>query len=411
MGMPNWENDQAEKEIGGYSELLAMPMKRLNWFEFFAGGGMARLGMGRHWECTFANEWCEKKAKSYRAYFGESPELQVKDIRDLKAKDLPGHPDLVWASFPCQDLSLAGSGAGLSGERSGTFRSFWKLIDGLASQGRKPKTVVLENVPGTITSHDGRDFRTLIAAISASGFKVGAILMDAIHFLPQSRPRLFIVAVSSEEDIPHGLTSPNHNRFWHSRALLKAYYDWPIHLRQNWLWWNLPEPQNLAVPGFSSIIESHPSGVLWHSQEETQRLISMMSEINRKKLRSAQTENIRKVGGIYKRTRPLTNKSGAKKVQRAEIRFDDISGCLRTPVGGSSRQIIMVVDGKRLKSRLLSVREAAHLMGVPEDYPLPENYNDGYHLFGDGVAVPVVGWLEKHLLRPLVKRRVLDRVA
>jgi len=83
------------------------------------------------------------------------------------------------------------------------------------------------------------------------------------------------------------------------------------------------------------------------------------------------------------------------------VRFDQVSGCLRTPVGGSSRQVIVLVEGKRIRSRLLSPREAARLMGVPEDYPLPPNYNDAYHLFGDGLAVPVVSWLEQHLLRPM----------
>lgn len=91
------------------------------------------------------------------------------------------------------------------------------------------------------------------------------------------------------------------------------------------------------------------------------------------------------------------------KTQRAEVRFDESSGCLRTPAGGSSRQTVLLVEGGRVRSRLLSPREAARLMGVPEDYPLPSNYNEAYHLFGDGLVVPVVSWLEQHLLRPLAR--------
>lgn len=388
-----------------------MATKKLNWYEFFAGGGMARLGLGSHWNCIFANEWCEKKASAYRAYFGKSPELSVRDIRSVKTEDLPGHSDLVWASFPCQDLSLAGSGAGLRGERSGTFKPFWNLIEGLAAERRKPRVVVLENVSGTITSHKGNDFTTIIKTIEDTGYAVGALVVDAVHFVPQSRPRLFIIAASSEEKIPTVLTSKNHSLLWHPRSLLKAYFDWPLSLRKNWIWWNLPEPPDLQVPGLSSIIEQDPSGVSWHSKEETQRLVSLMSETNRKKLRLAQGEATRRIGTIYKRTRPIGKSRLARRVQRAEIRFDDVSGCLRTPVGGSSRQTIMVVEGKRLASRLLAPREAARLMGVPKDYPLPEKYNDAYHLFGDGVVVPVVSWLERHLLRPLAGRKVLEQVA
>jgi len=117
--------------------------------------------------------------------------------------------------------------------------------------------------------------------------------------------------------------------------------------------------------------------------------------VNRDKLREAQASGELTIGTVYKRTRPDGN---GKKMQRAEVRFDQISGCLRTPAGGSSRQIVLVVKGKSVRSRLLSPREAARLMGVPEDYPIPQNYNEAYHLFGDGLVVPVVDWLAKHLL-------------
>jgi DNA (cytosine-5)-methyltransferase 1 len=153
----------------------------------------------------------------------------------------------------------------------------------------------------------------------------------------------------------------------------------------------------------SSLIEETPSGPSWHSKEETARLISLMSDVNRKKLWGVQREGRRKVGTLYRRTRPVKAENGTvRKLQRAEVRFDEIAGCLRTPVGGSSRQTILVVEGKTVRSRLLCAREAARLMGVPDGYPIPENYNEAYHLFGDGLAVPVVRWLEKHLLRSLV---------
>jgi DNA (cytosine-5)-methyltransferase 1 len=99
-------------------------------------------------------------------------------------------------------------------------------------------------------------------------------------------------------------------------------------------------------------------------------------------------------------------------VQRAEVRFDDVAGCLRTPAGGSSRQLILVVDSNEVKSRLISTRETARLMGLPDDYVLPEKYNEAYHLTGDGVVVPVVRHLAENLLEPLVtQRKQMDRSA
>ena len=145
---------------------------------------MARLGLGSHWDCTFANEWSEKKAAAYRAHFGSSKELRVTDVAKL-VRDLPGAADLVWASFPCQDLSLAGSGAGLDGERSGTFRPFWKLVERMAAAGRAPGLVLVENVVGTLTSHSGRDFTSIVRSFEETGYRVGALVVDAVRFLPQ----------------------------------------------------------------------------------------------------------------------------------------------------------------------------------------------------------------------------------
>ena len=152
------------------------------WYEFFAGGGMARLGLGPGWKCTFANDICDKKARAYRGFFGPSPELEVADVSKLRTRDLPGVPDLVWASFPCQDLSLAGNGAGLDGERSGTFRPFWQLVRGMVREGRAPRLVVLENVIGVLTSHSGRDFTSIVRAFAESGYRAGALVISAAQF-------------------------------------------------------------------------------------------------------------------------------------------------------------------------------------------------------------------------------------
>jgi len=123
-----------------------------------------------------------------------------------------------------------------------------------------------------------------------------------------------------------------------------------------------------------------------------------MSPANHRKVELASRLKKPVIGTVYRRTRP--DESG-RKVQRAEVRFDQISGCLRTPVGGSSRQTILIVNGDSIRSRLLSSREAARLMGVTDNYNLPENYTEAYHLMGDGLVIPVVSWLETHLLYPL----------
>ena len=368
-----------------------------SFYEFFAGGGMARAGLGDGWECLFANDIDAKKGSSYAANWGDE-ELLIKDVGKLSTKDLKAPADLAWASFPCQDLSLAGDYVGLKGERSGTFWPFWHLMKELAQEGRAPSLIVLENVCGALTSHGGKDFAAIGGALAGGGYRFGAIVLDAERFVPQSRPRLFIIGVQRERPIPPGLVMPQPDALWHPANLVGAYKKLSQRSREAWLWWNLPMPSQRKLT-FADLIESDPQGVDWHTAAETKRLLSMMSPLNRKKVEHAKKMGKVMVGGVYKRTRE--NEDG-NRAQRAEVRFDDLAGCLRTPIGGSSRQSILIVDGNSVRSRLLAPRETARLMGLPDTYKLPEKYNEAYHLTGDGVVVPVVRHLADHLLEPLI---------
>jgi len=371
--------------------------RSFTFYEFFCGGGMARAGLGANWECVFANDIDPKKAESYQSNWGGDI-LKLSDVADVQVEDLPEQADLVWASFPCQDLSLAGMGAGLKGDRSGTFWPFWKKIKALKQENRNPKVVVLENVCGALTSHDGKDFTAICKALKNEGYKFGAVVMDAVDFVPQSRPRLFIIGIQNNLNILDYLCSTAPNEKWHTDALVTAYSKLDKATKNSWIWWNMPHPPARTV-NLADIIEDNPTTVTWHTVEETNRLIELMSPVNLAKLRKAQENKELKVGTIYRRTR--TNPDGTKN-QRAEIRFDDIAGCLRTPTGGSSRQIIMLVKGRSVRSRLLSSREAARLMGLSDDYKLPKNYNDSYHLLGDGLVVPVVNYIATYLLEPIL---------
>ena len=368
-----------------------------HFYEFFAGGGMARAGFGARWSCLFANDIDSKKASVYSRNWGRS-ELRVADISALIATELPGHADMAWASFPCQDLSLAGSGAGLRGKRSGTFWPFWSLIQALSEERRAPAIVVLENVCGALTSHGGQDFAVIGEAIAGEGYRFGALVIDAVRFVPQSRPRLFIVAVSEKGPIPASLISLAPDRQWHTPALIRAYEGLSESVRRNWLWWRLAPPA-VRNTVFSDLIEEEPRGVPWHTAAETEKLLNMMSPVNLEKVVAARRTGRRMIGTIYKRTRRDEN---GVRTQRAEVRFDNIAGCLRTPAGGSSRQTVMVVEPNGVRSRLLSPREAARLMGLPDEYKLPKNYNQAYHLAGDGVVVPVVRHLAEHILEPVL---------
>ena len=135
------------------------------FYEFFCGGGMARAGLEPEWGCLFANDFDPRKGAAYAANWG-SEQLRIADVASLRAADLPGRADLAWASFPCQDLSLAGAGAGLDGARSGAFWGFCSAMRLLTAQRRAPRLIVLENVAGVLTSKGGADFAAICAALA-----------------------------------------------------------------------------------------------------------------------------------------------------------------------------------------------------------------------------------------------------
>jgi DNA (cytosine-5)-methyltransferase 1 len=364
-------------------------------YEFFAGGGLARLGLEPDFRCIFANDIDQAKARAYAAAFGGA-ELRVDDVWRLSGADLPGQADLAWASFPCQDLSLAGARGGLKAARSGAFWGFHKLMGELEAARRAPGVIALENVCGLISSHGGADFTALIEALAGLGYVVGALELDAALFTPQSRPRLIVVAAHAEAAA--GFTSTEPSAPFHSAALRAAAARLPAKLQQSWVWWRLETPP-LRNIGLVDILEDD-GAVSWDEESRTQRLLAMMHTRHQAKVDALQRDGARAVGTVFKRVRV----EDGVRVQRAEPRFDGLAGCLRTPAGGSSRQTLIVIEGERIRTRLISPREAARLMGAPDDYPLPARANAALALFGDAVCVPAVRWLSQNLLAPMAAR-------
>jgi DNA (cytosine-5)-methyltransferase 1 len=375
---------------------------RKTFYEFFAGGGMARLGLGRSWACLFANDFDPDKAESYRANWG-GDDFVGGDLAGVAADRLPGAADLAWASFPCQDLSLAGHGKGLGAAqdgvktRSGAFWLFHDKMRALRAQGRAPKLIVLENVAGVLTSHGGRDFCAIVAALSALGYRTGAFMLDARHFLPQSRPRVFFLALR-EDMSAKARAGAAPEMFWTPPALLAAQARLAPPLAQRWLWWRLPEPARRNAE-LIDLLEDEPAQAPWRPPAATGKLLALMAPVHLEKIREVQASGRRAVGAVFRRTRADEH---GRKTQRAEIRFDGMAGCLRTPGGGSSRQLLLEVCGETLRSRLLSPREAARLMGLPDSYLLPPNATKAYKLCGDGLCIPVIRHLADHLLAPLL---------
>lgn len=332
------------------------------------------------YEAVWANDICPKKAAVYRANHS-ADYFKLGSVADVRGQELP-KAEVGWASFPCQDLSLAGNMNGLAGNRSGLVWEWLRVIDEMGE--RRPPVLVAENVTGLVSGHNGDSYRALHQAFADRGYKAGAMELDAIRWVPQSRPRIFVVAV--REDIPlDGLSSPFPS--WpHSKAIQKLGAE-----LQDFVWWTLVKPA-MRETWIKDILEE---GAKCDEEAKTRSTLAMIAPQHQTRL-LMELSNGFKIAPGYKRTR------GGRQV--LELRFDGVSGCLRTPEGGSSRQVMVMKKDGKLATRLLTVREAARLMGVREDYQLPGSYNDGYKAMGDAVAVPVVRHLAAHLLKPLTLR-------
>lgn len=156
------------------------------------------------------------------------------------------------------------------------------------------------------------------------------MVVDAAVFLPQSRPHLFVIGVCREAQVPRMLAGAGQRSIFHTGSLAKAFRRLPERLCQEWIWWKLPVPPVRSTQ-LADLIEESPTSVSWHHPDETAKLLNLMNERHRAKVKAMQRLERRVVGTVYRRT--CTDSNGAKAL-RAEVRFDGVAGCLRTPTGG-----------------------------------------------------------------------------
>ena len=353
--------------------------------ELFAGIGLVRLGLRRAgWRTIFANDNDTEKFELYRANFGDE-RFDLRSIHDLAAADLPAS-SLVTASFPCNDLSLAGARNGLNGQHSSTF---WALIRLLHEKKQaRPPIVLLENVLGFITSRGGSDLESALLALNNLGYSCDVFVLDAADFAPQSRVRLFVIAKQATDSGLELPISPSKVR----PPLLAEFIN--SHPTVKWSIRSLPELRSLR-PNLDSIVEDLDEGdERWWNAQRAEYFMNQLSVRHARIAQHLIADHKISYCTAFRRIR--NNKS------MAELRADGIAGCLRTPRGGSGRQILFKAGYGRYAVRLLTPRECARLQGVQdEEFKIPVKDNQAFFGFGDAVCVPVIQWIGENYLNPL----------
>jgi DNA (cytosine-5)-methyltransferase 1 len=376
---------------------LPLPQQR-TFAEFFAGVGLMRMGLERRgWKIAFANDICQDKYEMYAAHFEDADDhFVVEDIHKLSASEVPS-VTLATASFPCNDLSLAGARAGLKGKQSSAFYGFVRVLREM--ERRRPRFVLLENVTGFLTSHSGTDFRQALLELNHLGYAVNPFVIDALHFVPQSRSRLFVVAELQSKERASGSIEEKRQRnaeFFESetrpRALAEFIFSNPV---INWRLRNLPALPK-SCKRLTSILEDLPDDAPeWWNKKRSSYLLNQMSQRHR----VIADKMINSVGWSFGTVFRRVREGGSM----AELRVDGIAGCLRTPRGGSGRQILVKAGFGEFYARLLTPRECARLMGA-DNFIISGSLNQALFGFGDAVCVPVVEWIAENYLNPAMER-------
>ncbi|MDE0230823.1 MAG: DNA (cytosine-5-)-methyltransferase [bacterium] len=353
--------------------------------EFFAGMGLVRAALEQSgFGVVFANDISAIKFAIYAANFGDD-DFHLGDIRDLWGDDIPT-VELATASFPCTDLSVAGGRAGLAGTESGLFWQFTRVLEEMGE--RKPQGVLLENVMGFATSHGGRDLEAAVEELNRLGYSCDLIVGDAKWFVPQSRPRLFLIGLADPPKIEdRGRPTP-----FRPRWVLKYREEHP---QSRMHFFPLPSPAK-AVPELRTVVEQLPdTDRRWWPEERMRDFEGSLSPIQSRRVNKLIKDDRIQLRTAYRRTR----RGGTV----WEVRRDKIAGCLRTASGGSSKQALVEAGRGELRVRWLTPREYARLQGADDVVLDTVTVNQALNGLGDAVCVPVVSWVARHYLMPALR--------
>jgi len=327
-------------------------VRNLRAAEFFAGMGLMRAGLDRcSIDTVFANDVDDTKAAIYRDNWGDQ-ELVVGDIRDLTGRDVPA-VDLATASSPCVDVSLAGHRKGLNGSRSGLLYDFCRILGEMGDGA--PRTIMIENVPGLLTVNGGRDYQQVTTELRNLGYGTDCVSVNAAAFLPQSRRRVFIIG--SRDCTP----------------LLP------------------PPPESFTTVRLSDIVSDDDQ---WWPPRRLGAFLVSLSPHQEKRVAEYQSRETVGYFGAFRRTR---NGSAVW-----EVRADEIAGALRTTRGGSAKQAVVRAGRGGIAVRWMNVCEYARLQGAGDMRYESVSPNQAMFALGDAVCVPVIEWVGRHCLLPLM---------
>jgi DNA (cytosine-5)-methyltransferase 1 len=321
----------------------------------------------------------------------------------LRAAGFVPERGIITAGFPCQDLSVAGLRKGLAGERSGLFWEIVRLIDETQTE-----SIILENVPGLLSSQQGKDMGIIITALVERGYGVCWRVLDSQNFgVPQRRRRVFIVAsrgnhrrpveVLFESDSSSGyLEESGQKRKTVATETERSVNQDNRKLNDKSLTATLLRMRGgKEGGGKGALVSEDKSLTLATGNDQT----LFIFQCNRKD-DSRIYETIAPTLGCYVGSIPLTFTSKQKQLASGKEVTNTITASLYhhgTVVNQDVADGHLIIDEPIV--RKITPKECERLQGFPDDWTAAQADSHRYKMLGNAVSVPVVEWIIKRMVK------------
>jgi DNA (cytosine-5)-methyltransferase 1 len=392
-------------------------MKFLSLFSGIGGFdlGFERAGM----ECASVCEIDKQAQAVLRRHF---PNAKLFD--DVRKVGIATHErysiDLVCGGFPCQDLSIAGRREGLAGKRSGLWFEFARVVDEL-----EPQWIVVENVPGLLSSNRGRDFAIIVQWLAERGYGVAWRALDAQYFgVPQRRRRVFIVASLGDGRAAEilferggGARDPSSSGkegqevadLSGKSAPLSDKQDDSVMLSFNWQSGgdmrlsvsDKPMLQSCQTPAITAFLGGQGSKARSVAAHETlSPTLKGVGGGNQVPMLAGALQSHSKKHGHAVTTQQAAENNQLLVWDRAQITSKE-HGSKPSEIS----QPLNTLSGMMVGVRRLTPTECERLQGFPDGWTDGQSDSARYRQLGNAVAVPVAEWIGRRIVKANKQRR------
>lgn len=374
----------------------------------FAGVGGFDLAMERNGINVVSAVEIDKKARAVLAK--QFPNTHIfEDVQEVTGEQLRAtgfipERGIITGGFPCQDLSVAGRRAGLDGSRSGLFWHIMRLLDEL-----HPAWVVLENVPGLLSSQRGRDMGIVLKALGERGYGFTYRVLDSQFFgVPQRRRRVFIVGhlggdgrtsaqVLLEPESGGGNSAPINPERKEVAGTLgggSVLGGWASDTdRMTFIPVFTKRRRDRTNEDFETCNEGGPSPTLNVMDNATEAFATVLAFSHNQGMDIQPSE---------KATPTLRAGGGGASVLTRSVVAPTLSASNDPSRSPQSSEITAQVESVNRATgavRRLTPRECERLQGFPDDWTAGQADSHRYRQMGNAVTVPVVEWIMRRLIK------------